>query len=116
MPSSCRRGERELDVAADWKLIVEQWLEGAPAARGRYLAPNQLIEVWQGGAAVLRVMPVAPGRSRLIRLDYGMAGTKGRGGRKNEQLDAGIAQQVELAESIQTGLAAAGDDFTESGR
>jgi nitrite reductase/ring-hydroxylating ferredoxin subunit len=127
-------GEREFDVAADWKLIVEQWLEGAPAARGRYLAPNQLIEVWGGGAAVLRVVPVAPGRSRLVRLDYGVRGAQGRarrargvqGGTRHdtpgkrgddvsERLDTWIAQQIELAESTQTGLAAAGDDFAENG-
>jgi TetR/AcrR family transcriptional repressor of bet genes len=103
-------GEREFDVAADWKLIVEQWLEGAPAAGGRYLAPNQLVEAWGGGAAVLRVVPVAPGRSRLVRLDYGAARAKGRA-----RLDTWIAQQIELAESTQTGLAAAGDDFAENG-
>jgi TetR/AcrR family transcriptional regulator, transcriptional repressor of bet genes len=114
-------GEREFDVAADWKLIVEQWLEGAPAVRGRYLAPNQLIEVWRGGAAVLRVVPVAAGRSRLVRLDYGVGGAKGRARRRargddvSERLDTWIAQQVELAESTQTGLAAAGDDFAENG-
>ena len=113
-------GERQFDVAADWKLIVEQWLEGAPAARGRYLAPNQLIEVWGGGAAVLRVVPVAPGRSRLVRLDYGVAIAKGRARRArgddvSERLETWIAQEVELAESTQTGLAAAGDDFAESG-
>ena len=145
-------GEREFDVAADWKLIVEQWLEGAPAARGRYLAPNQLVEVWDGGAAVLRVVPVAPGRCRLVRLDYGVAVAKGRasGGRRSglrgkrgarggeldvrhekggtrgdapglqgddvsRRLETWIAQQIELAESTQTGLAASGEDIAENG-
>ena len=98
-------GAREFAVAADWKLVVEQWLEGTPAARRRYLAPNQLVEVWRGGAAVLQVVPVGVGRSRLVRLDYGVSG----------RLDAWIAQQIELAESTQTGLAAASDDFAESG-
>jgi TetR/AcrR family transcriptional regulator, transcriptional repressor of bet genes len=108
-------GEREFSVAADWKLIVEQWLEGAPAARRRYLAPNQLIEVWGGGAAVLRVVPVAPGRSRLLRLDFGAAVAKGRANGAERRLDTWIAQQIELAESTQTGLAAAGEDFAENG-
>jgi AcrR family transcriptional regulator/nitrite reductase/ring-hydroxylating ferredoxin subunit len=111
-------GEREFDVAADWKLIVEQWLEGSPAVRGRYLAPNQLVEVWGGGAAVLRVVPVAPGRSRLQRLDYGATKARAKGGKRSGQggkFDTWIAQQIELAESTQTGLAAAGDDFAESG-
>jgi len=83
-------GVQELDIAADWKVLVEQWLEGSPS-RGRFLAPNQLVEVWQGGAAVLRVLPVAPGRSRLQRLDYALApknatgrGPPGRGGQVGE--------------------------------
>jgi hypothetical protein len=33
----------------------------------------------------------------------------------SQRLDAWIAQQIELAESTQTGLGAAGDDFAESG-
>ena len=113
-------GAQEIEVAADWKLMVEQWLEGSPVARGRYLAPNQLIEVWRGGAAILRVLPVGPGRCRLQRLDYGVAVVKGRkrgaqGDGVSERLAIWIAQQVELAESTQTGLAAAGDDFPENG-
>jgi hypothetical protein len=103
---------QEVDVAADWKLLVEQWLEGVPTDRGRFLAPNQLVEGWRGGAAVLRVLPTGPGRSRLQRLDYG---ARRRGSQPRQKLDTWIAQQIELAESTQTGLAAAGDDITENG-
>lgn len=103
---------QEVEVAADWKLLVEQWLEGAPSERGRFLAPNQLVETWRGRAAVLRVLPTGPGRSRLQRLDYG---ARRRGSHSHQKLDTWIAQQIELAESTQTGLAASGDDITESG-
>jgi TetR/AcrR family transcriptional repressor of bet genes len=132
---------QEVEVAADWKLLVEQWLEGAPSERGRFLAPNQLVEVWRGGAAVLRVLPMVAGRSRLHRLEYGAATAKDHpGGRKrgarggkgaarvvqggarvaegnaaSRRLDVWVAQQIELAESTQTGLAAAGDDLSENG-
>jgi hypothetical protein len=107
-------GARDLEVAADWKLLVEQWLEGARVS-GRFLAPNQLIESWHGGATVLRVVPVAPGRSRLQRLDYGARGTAAKGaGRAGgtrpseppEVPGTWVTQQVELAESTQAGLAA----------
>ena len=104
-------GVQETDLAADWKLIVEQWLEGSPTP-GRFLAPNQLIETRPGGAVVLRVVPVAPGRSRLQRLDYVTAGKKKPTVRL---LDTWVAQQIALAESTQTGLASAGDDFVENG-
>jgi AcrR family transcriptional regulator len=108
-------GVRETDIAADWKLIVEQWLEGSPTL-GRFLAPNQLVETRPGGATVLRVLPVAPGRSRLQRLDYAAAGRKKTAKHDAVSLmDTWVAQQIELAESTQTGLAAAGDDFVENG-
>jgi len=138
-------GAQELDVAADWKVLVEQWLEGSPS-RGRFLAPNQLVEVWQGGAAVLRAVPVAPSRSRLQRLDYALAkdvakrgaargarsgagtagelrrvgagaahGASARAGAPSDLLDKWVAQQIELAESTQMGLASAGNDVAENG-
>jgi AcrR family transcriptional regulator len=106
---------QEIDIAADWKLIVEQWLEGSPTP-GRFLAPNQLVETRTGGAIVLRVLPVAPGRCRLQRLDYAAAGKKKPAKHDAVSLmDTWVAQQIELAESTQTGLAAAGDDFAENG-
>ena len=119
-------GVQEIEVAADWKLLVEQWLEGAPTDHGRFLAPNQLVETWSGGAAVLRVLPTVAGRSRLQRLEYVAATAKdhasgrkrvgkGAGRAVSERLDTWVAQQIELAESTQTGLAAAGDDLIENG-
>lgn len=114
-------GVQELHVAADWKLLVEQWLEGTPI-RGRFLAPNQFVEVWREGAVVLRALPAAPGSSRLERLDYAVTptrkggarghGTKARreGAPGDADVDKWIAQQVELAESTQTGLAGSGSD------
>lgn len=96
---------REREVAADWKLLVEQWLEGVPP-RGRFLAPNQWVETWRGGALILRALPVAVGKSRLQRLDYGVQ-RKGKGD--------WLTQQIELAESTQSGLCAGGDDLGDSG-
>ena len=105
-------GVQEVDVAADWKLLVEQWLEGSPP-RGRFLAPNQLVETWRGSAAILRAIPVAPGRSRLLRLDYGVRSA--RRTPKPTPLDTWFTQQIELAESTQTGLTTSGDDIAETG-
>ena len=108
-------GDREVDVAADWKLLVEQWLEGSPP-RGRFLAPNQLVEIWRGGATILRALPLGPGRSRLQRLDYGGARrVRAKPTATPTPLDTWFTQQIELAESTQTGLAASGDDIAETG-
>ena len=74
-------GVQEIEVAADWKLLVEQWLEGSPP-RGRFLAPNQLVETWRGGTVILRALPVGPGRSRLQRLGYGVRSGRGAPGGK----------------------------------
>ena len=119
----------EFEVVADWKLLVEQWLEGL-RARGRFLAPNQLIEVWDGGAVILRALPVAPGRSRLQRLDYGRSAAAARRSaagapagvisltaprNPHRLLDTWVTQQIELAESTQSGLATTGADLVESG-
>jgi TetR/AcrR family transcriptional repressor of bet genes len=90
----------EHEVAADWKVLVEQWLErpaagteledggagagGWSAARYRtlaaraggaehrvsYVAPNQLVDAGAGGMLVLQAVPLAPGRTRLRALHY----------------------------------------------
>ncbi len=87
----------ESAVAADWKLVIEQWLESAmiggsrpadahdwsvrgyqrmlgPAAdfhwQRRFLAPNHLIELRPDGFSILQVLPTGPGRSLLRRFDF----------------------------------------------
>jgi TetR/AcrR family transcriptional repressor of bet genes len=87
----------ETAVAADWKLVIEQWLESAVIGgsrqadlRGwsireynrllgsaadsrrqqRFLAPNHLIELRPDGFSVLQALPSGPGRSLLRRHDY----------------------------------------------
>jgi hypothetical protein len=45
-------------------------------------------------------------------LDYGASRRRSH---PRQKLDTWIAQQIELAESTQTGLAAAGDDLIENG-
>jgi TetR/AcrR family transcriptional repressor of bet genes len=87
----------ETAVAADWKLVIEQWLESAmiggprqadprgwsiraynrllgAAADGdwqqRFLAPNHLVELRPDGFTILQALPSGPGRSLLRRHDY----------------------------------------------
>ena len=87
----------ETTIAADWKLVIEQWLESPmidgshfAAGRGwglrsyqrllgsgadmrwqrRLLAPNHLIELRPDGLTVLQVLPSAPGRSLLRKHDF----------------------------------------------
>jgi phenylpropionate dioxygenase-like ring-hydroxylating dioxygenase large terminal subunit len=87
---------RETPMAADWKLVVEQWLESIGAGAGtaerggwsarayqrllgsaadvrwqrRFLAPNHLVEVRPDGFCIYQVLPVGPGRSLLRRHAY----------------------------------------------
>jgi TetR/AcrR family transcriptional repressor of bet genes len=87
----------ETAIAADWKLVIEQWLEstamGAARAAGAhgwsarsyrrqlglvpdfhwqriFLAPNHVVELRPDGFTVLQVLPMGPGRSRLRQLDH----------------------------------------------
>jgi len=122
-------GMQQIEVAADWKLIVERWLE-APASQRQFLAPNQLLELRRDAALILQVIPVAPGRCRIQRFDYLPAtnsgarrtrdvGSRGGQGRSavvgwQRQVNAWLQQEIALAESTQTGLAGAGDEFEDS--
>jgi AcrR family transcriptional regulator/nitrite reductase/ring-hydroxylating ferredoxin subunit len=94
----------EIFVQADWKVIVEQWLDADSPGR-HFLAPNQLLDLEPGRAQVLQVVPEAPARSRLVRFELR---TRRAGGRRKgyARPDAGssLRQQVALAESTQRGL------------
>jgi hypothetical protein len=113
-------------VAADWKLMVEQWLDALPRPNGvqrTFLAPNQLLELSSTGALILQVIPESPGRSRIRRLDYSVmkSGSAKVGGTRAAatKVDTGnsksaaalqplawLQQDIEVAESTQAGLAA----------
>jgi TetR/AcrR family transcriptional repressor of bet genes len=125
-------GAQQIQVAADWKLMVERWLE-APAAQRQFLPPNQLIEARRDAALILQVIPVAPGRCRLQRYDYvaaaparraggpkrgstvsGSAGVHA-GGAWQRQINAWLQREIALAESTQTGLAGAPEELEDAG-
>ncbi len=97
-PAGSRRLRPASDtaVAADWKVVAEQWLEtlnsgplraqrpgwSARAYRRllgsaadlhwplRFLAPNHLIEIRPDGFTVLQLLPLAAGRSLVRQHDY----------------------------------------------
>jgi nitrite reductase/ring-hydroxylating ferredoxin subunit len=111
------RAVAEQEVAADWKLLVEQWLE-APLPRQRYIAPNQLVELYDEGGCILQVTPIAPGRSRLRRFEFSAAAAAaGRAGRGSgaRRPAAWLKGQIALAESTQAGLQVATDAVVEAG-
>jgi TetR/AcrR family transcriptional repressor of bet genes len=111
------RAVTEQDVAADWKLVVEQWLE-SPLPQRQFMAPNQLLEVGNGGASILQVTPTAPGYSRLRRFDFSTgkaAAQRGRRGSARRRPDGWLTEQIALAESTQAGLQAAAEAVVEAG-
>jgi TetR/AcrR family transcriptional repressor of bet genes len=95
------RAVNDREVAADWKVITEQWLEN-PQAQQHFVAPNQLFIVHPGAATILQVLPSAPGAARLRRFEFA------RGGRRSPRAlratDAWVDAQLALAESTQSGL------------
>ncbi len=121
---------RSIEVAADWKLIVEHWLEspaavddpaeawsaaryralnGATAAppERRYVAPNLLIESRPGALTASLVVPLAAGRCRLTSYTYPEDGDPRRRalGFLAARLAARrLAAEAALAASVQRGL------------
>jgi len=111
------RGVSDLEVAADWKILVEQWLEN-PQAHQHFLAPNQLLDVRPEGTIILQVTPLVPGRSRLRRFDLGLekrgAARAARDAWKRE-IDGWVSAQAGLAESTQSGLLGAAAEPADTG-
>jgi AcrR family transcriptional regulator len=114
LPDLKPAGAGEIVVAADWKLMVEQWLEALPRPTGTrrtFLTPNQLLEVSAAGALVLQVVPESPGRCRIRRLEYSSARRKTQ---PASEVPAWLEQDIEVAQSMQSGLAAGIDTGVES--
>jgi hypothetical protein len=96
----------EIAVAANWKIVVEHWLESDSPQR-HFLAPNQLLDLTAAGARLLQVVPEAADRSRLVCFELRAA----RGGGRRTTSGArgaspSIEQQAARAESIQRSLEA----------
>jgi len=103
------------EVAADWKLLVEQWLD-ALLPQQRFIAPNQLLELYGNGGCILQVTPTAPGRSRLRRFEFSAARGAARAGRgAGRRPGSWLKGQIALAESTQAGLQSVADAPVENG-
>lgn len=112
-------GVTDLELAADWKVLVEQWLEN-PQPQQQFLPPNQLFEVRPQGTVILQVTPTAPGRARLRRFDFGPPEADKRQVRSaregwRREIDAWLAEQVAVAESTQSGLMGAAGEPGDAG-
>jgi TetR/AcrR family transcriptional repressor of bet genes len=103
----------ETEIAADWKLVVEFWLDnlfadgaveaqadgiawrGAEDRARLFLFPDTLIELDGDGASVTQMFGIAAGRSLVRRLTYGSRIT-----------EPDFARTVTICESTQAGLTA----------
>jgi AcrR family transcriptional regulator len=97
----------EIPVAANWKIVVERWLESDSPQR-HFLAPNQLLDLTAGSARLLQVVPQAPDRSRLVcfQLQAGRGGSRRATSSRRGAGQQSLERQVALAESAQRGLEA----------
>jgi TetR/AcrR family transcriptional repressor of bet genes len=124
----------ETQIQADWKLVIEHWLEcelraaaspGPPgwslrsylrllgsASQGRwqrrFIAPNHLVELRPDGFTVLQVLPCAPGSCRVRTLDSSLCEAPGpalaAGYLAWRQRPQSRAATIAVIESIQQGL------------
>ncbi|HEV7137084.1 MAG TPA: TetR family transcriptional regulator C-terminal domain-containing protein [Steroidobacteraceae bacterium] len=93
----------EIAVAANWKILVEQWLE-SDSPRRYFLPPNQLLDLSAGSAQLLQVVPEAPERCRLLRFDLSPARDTARRPGPARRGASMLARQAALAESAQRQL------------
>ena len=97
---------QELPVAANWKVLVEQWLASESPQR-YFLSPNQLLDLTAGSAQLLQVVPEGPDRSRLMRFELRSgSGRAGKAASARRGASPPLQRQIALAESTQQELAA----------
>ena len=106
------RAVSDREVSADWKVIVEQWLEN-PQPRQHFVAPNQLVIVHPGSATILQVLPTAPGAARVRRFEFARGGR--RTSRAAHATDSWLDAQLALAQSTQSGLVNAPHEVEDAG-
>jgi TetR/AcrR family transcriptional repressor of bet genes len=137
---------RDVVIAADWKLVIEQWLElaarsqvrgsgesgwsarcylrvmGAAGIRRepRFLAPNHLIELRDDGFTLRQALPMGPGRSLLRQHDFTFCEAD-RAARAAAYLASRLhpymrRSAITVAESTQQGIVAFGHAAAEGVR
>lgn len=97
---------QEFPVAANWKVLVEQWLESESPQR-YFLSPNQLLDLTAGRGQLLQVVPEGPNRSRLVRFELRSGSGRARKAASARRgASPPLQRQIALAESAQLGLEA----------
>ncbi|MGH8303621.1 MAG: hypothetical protein ACRET5_19410, partial [Steroidobacteraceae bacterium] len=95
----------EMAVAANWKILIEQWLE-SDSPRRYFLPPNQLLDLSAGSSQLLQVVPEGPERSRLLRFDLRPERGASRRAGSARRGASPLARQIALAEAAQRRLEA----------
>lgn len=115
----------QIDIAADWKVAMEQWL--AQRANGRrFIHPNLLIDTGEDETVIRQVLPISPGRSRGRLFRFGAARMAGRSWTEDAPCldDQSLVNDAAIAQSTQIGLTApsyepmaiVGQDMGDAGR
>lgn len=96
---------QDFETAADWKVLIEQWLESAPPGAD-FLAPNQLLLREGAAALILQVLPLGTGSSRVRRFELAAPGPGRKAPRSAWQRRRAhwLQEQLALAASTQSGL------------